>query len=74
MWVQSLRPLAVLVCGPARIVTIRAILAGCLVSSLLFTNGAMAQAQGLKTGANIEDPAAPFFIDLAAVWRSKAFW
>jgi hypothetical protein len=46
------------------IIPIGLILAGCLVSSLLIAYGAIAQTPGLKTGANTESPAAPFFIDL----------
>lgn len=64
MPVQSLRPLAVFVREAACIFSTRATLAGCLISSLVLTDGAMAQAPSLKAGANTEDPAAPFFIDL----------
>src|SRR5450631_2686949 len=45
----------------------RLILPGCLVSSLLLAYGAIAQTPGLKTGANTENPAAPFFIDLSGL-------
>jgi len=43
---------------------IRLIVACCLVSSLLVAHGATAQTPGLKTGANTDNPTAPFFIDL----------
>ena len=46
------------------IIPLGLILAGCLVSSLLIAYGAIAQSPDLKTGANTESPAAPFFIDL----------
>jgi hypothetical protein len=41
--------------------------AGCFISSLLLTHGAVAQPPGLKAGANTENPAAPFFIDLSGL-------
>jgi hypothetical protein len=42
-------------------------LAGALALSLLLANAAAAQTPGLKTGANTQDPAAPFFIDLSGL-------
>ena len=67
MWVKSLPPLAAFLRGAASVVAIPAVSAGCLVLSLLFSNGATAQTPGLKTGANTKDPAAPFFIDLSGL-------
>jgi S-formylglutathione hydrolase FrmB len=46
---------------------LRRIAAGCLISSLVLTHGAVGQVPGLKTGANTENPAAPFFIDLSGL-------
>jgi enterochelin esterase-like enzyme len=64
---KSLLPLAVLLRRCACVVPIGAISAGCVLSSLLFINGARAQTPGLKIGANTQDPSAPFFIDLSGL-------
>ncbi|MFM2287475.1 MAG: hypothetical protein RL684_618 [Pseudomonadota bacterium] len=44
-----------------------ALLSCYLVSGLLLANGAVAQSVGLKPGANTQNPAAPFFIDLGGL-------
>jgi enterochelin esterase-like enzyme len=46
------------------IIPVQRFLVGCLLASLPLSFGAVAQPPGLKPGANTEDPAGPFFIDL----------
>jgi hypothetical protein len=49
------------------VTSICGVLTGCMVSSVLLTNVALAQTPGLQAGANTANPAGAFFIDLSGL-------